>query len=494
MKRFDSNLWRPCVLLTGVVAALLPAPVFAQPDVLVGGVGEGGGEPVGMVTYGVVSGIRAYAVGTTSCNAGSSVLQWTDCANPANPVCQAHPVIAQNLFRLHNGRIEHIGQAWLKHGFCALSESWCAGDDGFPYAACSPTNCDTLGLGCSDPYVSGLNGGINNNGGPKSDVNAYTGDFQYPVPFLPSGNATIRGRLQVHESDLSTTNFPGARFFVEGHYVAADDHVAGNGRNNASYRRVAFSGATFAPSFPDGGDSTVREKPAIYAWRDDPVNGDPNVVIKTIALQDDGLFYIAYLVTDNGDGTWDYEYAIHNLYSHRSAWSFSVPVPPGVSITNQGFHDVDYHSGEPHSNTDWSMAVGGGAVTWSSEAYTGPAPGGNELTANALRWGTLYNFRFTANTGPVNGNATLSLFRPGVASDPTPLVLVPDAAPDVCLTVLGDANADGVADGADVSEFAEQVGGPGSPCVDLVAPDGVGFEDVCDFVNNILGVQVQTCP
>ena len=35
--------------------------------------------------------------------------------------------------------------------------------------------------------------------------------------------------------------------------------------------------------------------------------------------------------TDNGNGTHTYEYAIHNLNSHRSACAFDVNLQPGSS-------------------------------------------------------------------------------------------------------------------------------------------------------------------
>ena len=66
---------------------------------------------------------------------------------------------------------------------------------------------------------------------------------------------------------------------------------------------------------------------------------------------------------------------------------------------------MDYHSGEPYSLTDWASSVSGGTVTWeTSDFATNP-------NANAIRWATLYNFRFTTDT--LAGDATLHLFKPG---------------------------------------------------------------------------------
>ncbi len=107
------------------------------------------------------------------------------------------------------------------------------------------------------------------------------------------------------------------------------------------------------------------------------------------------------------------------MNSHLSAQSFSVPIPQGVTVTNVGFHDVDYHSGEPYVGTDWSAATSGEALTWSCASFA------ENQNANALRWGTLYNFRFDADTPEQTVDATIGLFRP-TAND---TLLVPVAGP-----------------------------------------------------------------
>ena len=76
-----------------------------------------------------------------------------------------------------------------------------------------------------------------------------------------------------------------------------------------------------------------------------------------------------------------YQYAVFNNNSDRSARSLSIPVPSGLLLTNVHFHDVDYHSGEPYSGTDWAPVEDGSSLTWSTSTH------GADPDANALRWG-----------------------------------------------------------------------------------------------------------
>lgn len=399
----------------GILAvAVCAGSALAQsgPDVIVGELPD-----VSFYTSGgAISGMHAWAVGTTSCNIGTQPLQWISSTN-------RHPVISQNLYRLQDGRFEQIGQAFLKHGFTALQGNVCG--------TCSPyPNGSALGVGCSDPYSASLNGGQSGLG-PKFEVNAATGYFPYPFTNLPYSGALGR-RLQARQTDLA---LPGALYFVASMYIAPDDIEAGNGNNNQSYRRVTFN-ANYSLSLQG---ATQRTKPAIQAWRDHGLGidtPDPSVTIVNADVPNDGRFILGYRVTDNGNGTWRYEYAVQNFRSDRAGQAFTVPLPAGVNVTNIGFHDVDYHSGEPYSLTDWSAVVGGSGITWSTQTYA------QNVNANALRWDTIYNFRFDADAAPGAGSVALGLFKPGTPTEIQIAATVPaGGAPpapvnDTCINAL----------------------------------------------------------
>jgi hypothetical protein len=380
-----------------------------SPDVIVGSLHN-------LMAHGSNGGVSAYSIGTTSCNIGTCWLNWFDNTSQ-------HPVIGQNMFRLKDGRFEHIGQSWLKHGFFALSDELCT-------SGCISTNGSHLGVNCSDPYDAGLNA-QQSNLGPKFEVNAHTGEFPYPPTNGDLTGNNVFKRLQVRSVDVDSTQNPGALYFIEGQYVTADDAAAGKQDNNASWRRVFVTSNSI--SFVSG-QSTVRQQPAIFAWR----QVDPSVEIWPVRMPGEGLLYVGSKVTDQGDGTWHYEYAVQNLNSHVSVRMFKLPIPAGVALTNIGFHDVPYHSGEPFDGTDWQAVQAGGSLIWSTQSFS------VNQNANALRWGTLYNFRFDADSPPTTGVATLFAFRPGGSSAG---VAVP--VPSAC---LADADSDGLCDGVDADD------------------------------------------
>jgi hypothetical protein len=355
--------------------------------------------------YGASAGIRGYSLGTVSCNIGTAPLNWCDRPSGCGLGTQEedHPVIAQNLYRLKNGRMDQIGASWLKHGF----ESTNTSDGACGSCQAPPLGSDQLGVGCTDAYDSFLNG--SRPLGRKSEVNPASGVF--PFPPLASGNMSLpwHMRLAVAEADLSSALNPGARYFVEGHYVAADDAGAANGLNNASYREVSVHPTNFNLTLLA---TTVRERAAIQGWQavDATVELFDVDIPGTTPLQ---RFHVARKVTEPTPGTWHYEYAVHNMNADRAAGRLTIEFAGATTFSNTGFHDVDAHSGEPYDTTNWPATATANALAWTVPAF----PSAPEH-ANAIRWGTMYNFWFDASRPPAQiTRHVLGLFKKGTPAE-----------------------------------------------------------------------------
>jgi hypothetical protein len=355
-------------------------------------------------SYGSANGFAGYAIGTRSCNRGDTPLNWCDQASGCAPgaTTKDHPVIAQNLYRLKNGRFEQIGMSWLKHGFTSTNSttSGCAGASG---QSCTspPAGGNQLGVGCTDPYTSSLNG--SRPLGRRSEVNATTGVFPFPYS-SPSASTVYDQRIKVATTDLDAAQNAGATYWAEGQYIAGDDAVAGNALNNASYRQVSVGGA---PTYALGMTGTFFEqRPAIFSW---PVQ-DPTVFLVKVDVPGPiaERYNVARKVTSLGGGLWHYEYAVHNQNSDRSARAFSVEFPAATAFTNIGFKGIAHHSGEPYAVDDWAASSAGGLLTWSTATFaTNP-------NAHALRFATMFNFWFDADQPPADTIVhTLDLFKPG---------------------------------------------------------------------------------
>jgi hypothetical protein len=385
-------------------AAGAEAPMLvAGPDVIVGELPE-------MAQYGSTAGFVGLGIGTTSCNNGDQPLHWF-----ALPTTD-HPVIPQNFYRMSGGannsdRFEQIGQSWLKHAFTALEGTVCG--------TCNTSGCTTgsnLCPGCSDPYGSSLNAsqtGI----GSRAWVNPFTGSF-------PSGANNHNGhhhtgtshRVTVATSDLDPAQNPGATYFAEAQYVTPHEYswcqshpTECNMFNNASYRRFNVSGGPTNFNF-SGVGSTIRLQPAIMAWTGatlSQVEADPG---------NDGIWFMGYKVTNPSVGVWHYEYALYNENLDRGIQSFSVPLIPGANVSNIGFHAPPQEPGWPnddtfnnqgYSSTPWTVTQSSGSITWNTETFA------QNQNANAIRWGTLYNFRFDADQPPQSVSATVGFFKTG---------------------------------------------------------------------------------
>src|SRR5438093_3392463 len=391
--------------LRGAAGGETPTLV-AGPDVIVGELPE-------MAQYGndTVNHRVGLGIGTTSCNNGDQPLHWF--ALPQTD----HPVIPQNFYRMsagtnNNDRFEQIGQSWLKHAFLALEGNDCN-------FGCNTSGCTTgsnLCPGCSDPYGSSLNasqGGI----GSRAWVNPFTGN--YPSTANNHNGHSHTGtshRVTVAMSDLDPSQNPGATYFGEAQYVTPNEYSwcqshpgQCNMFNNASYRHFNVAGGPTNFTF-SGVGSTVRTQPAIMAWTGATVNQvkpDPG---------NDGLWFMGYKVTNPSPGVYHYEYALYNENLDRAIQSFSVPLGAGANISNPGFHAPPQEPGwandgtfnnQGYSSQQWTVTQASDSITWNSETFA------QNQNANAIRFGTLYNFRFDADQPPQTANATIGFFKTG---------------------------------------------------------------------------------
>jgi hypothetical protein len=388
--------------LGGATRGEVPTRI-SGPDVIVGDLPDV--EQLG--SFGTQVGV---AVATTSCNNGDQPVDWFALPNTD------HPVVPQNLYRMSGGadnteRFEQIGQSWLKHTFFALEGDDC--DFG-----CNTSGCATgihLCSGCSDPYTAGLNGDQNEIGS-RAWVNPFTGNFPSNAnDHTGHHHDGVSHRVRVEMDDLNQNLNQDATYFAEAQYVAPNEYTWCQGHptecnmyNNASYRQFAVSGTTNFTFSPVG--STWRMQPAIRAWTGATVNQlepDPG---------NDGIWFMGYKVTNPSAGVWHYEYALYNMNLDRAIQSFSVPLGVGVNISNIAFHAPPQEPGwandgtfnnQGYSSTPWTVTQAPDSITWNTETFA------QNQNANAIRWGTLYNFRFDADQPPQETNATVGFFKTG---------------------------------------------------------------------------------
>ena len=380
--------------------------LVAGPDIIVGDLPD-------MVQIDPAVGSQVgLGVATTSCNNGDQPVNFFALPNTD------HPFFPQNLYRMSGGvdnleRFEQIGQAWIKHTFGADELDACG-------LGCNTNNCtqfSQLCPGCSDPYLADENG-FYDLLGSRAWVNPFTGAFSSnPDPANHNGHTHdgVSHRIRVNISDLNTTLNPGATYFAEAAYLDPLEYTwcqthpgQCNMYNNASYRKFLVSGTTNFTFSPVG--STERMQPAIMAWTGATVNQvqpDPG---------NDGISFVGYKVTSPAPGVYHYEYAVYNYNLDRSIQSFSVPLGAGANLSNIGFHAPPQEPGwandgtfnnQGYSSMPWAVTQASDSITWNSETFA------QNQNANAIRFGTLYNFRFDADQPPQTTNATVGFFKTG---------------------------------------------------------------------------------
>ncbi len=414
-----------CIRLPALIICLwgmATSATGAGPDVIFGhleGLEQFGREgPAGSGTVGL-------GIGNETCNIGDEPAHFFELPNTD------HLVYAQNFYRLKtvagSQRFEQIGLSWMKHTLGAVQWDACnIGCDPFPDGT-------ELGVGCSDPYGA-FHNVIPCRMGPRSAIHSYTGVLPEGGDLGPGGGCSglyvnypsqnhighvhdgISHRLQVQDVDLIENLNPGARYFGELQVITPHEYTAGNGNqnNNVSHREFTVSPTVvpgehvFAPAA-----ATVAEMPAFTA-----LSGASQTMIGPAPLVD-GRAFLVHKTSDLGDGLWHYEYALYNMNLDLALGSISIPIPDAVTISTIGFHAPLNHAPEPwadnYTNDPWEVVTTGGAITWSTDSFA------VDPLANAVRWGTLYNFRFDANAPPQAVDATVGLFKTG---DVTPAATV----------------------------------------------------------------------
>ncbi|MEZ5065100.1 MAG: FlgD immunoglobulin-like domain containing protein [bacterium] len=376
------------------------------------------GQLYGLVAQGHIgtypNGTAGLSAATTSCNGGDVIVPWNA------PMQETHPFIALAMFRLENGRLEQIGRNWMKHGFFALSNNQC--DFGCP----APSNGTYLAIGCSDTYSAG-NNGDRMYLGPREEIDPYLGVWEACGSYFDgtpadcnrsnfgSGLNSVAHRIEVLDSDL---NHSGAQYCYEGAYFVANDQAVAN---NIGWRNVTATWTGSSWNISDPGNQ--------YAFQTGArVGAFGSFRTSATAAADDGIGMLSISITDNGDGTWHYEYALYNRTVSRGLRSFEVGVS-GATITNVEFRDIDQDPGN-----DWTATVTPGSVAWATDEYS------IDPAANSMEYQMLYNFRFDADTPGALRTADVGIYRPGIGTSFAINAITPGpmGATDAPVAALGE--------------------------------------------------------
>ncbi|HEY6942202.1 BACON domain-containing protein [Dokdonella sp.] len=338
-----------------------------------------------------------------------------------------HPYLIWNMYRLNaDGSIEQIGRSGVKHAFLTTNVG-CA--DGRPQG-------HVIGAACEDTY-SDSNNDSTTALGPRSEIIPATNQWGrcgsiYDANCDGANDNPSYGsyehRLTVGESQISLGANPGATFLFESWYLAREDINIYNSMGTVATTQN-WNGSVWGISA-----STYKLDSAIDRWVS-PTAPPPNAKNSELAVGE-GHARLAVKVTDNGDGTWRYDYAVMNfdfarattqgaepnlrVLSNKGFDRFSVPIATGAVVSATRFRDGDLVAAN-----DWTVDTSGGRATW-----TAPAAG------PTLDWGTLYAFSLTVNAPPVALDGSLRVAQSGSPASYDLATLAPGtAAPAPTATV-----------------------------------------------------------
>lgn len=330
-----------------------------------------------------------------------------------------HPYLIWNMYRINGaGQLVQIGRSGIKHAFLTVN----SGSD------CAYGYGHVLGRSCEDTYSEG-NNDTNTALGPRSEVIAASNvwgrcgsiyDPDCDAVYNDPGNGYYDQRLIVRESEIADAGRAESTWLFESWYLAREDINIYNSMGTVATTQT-WTGNVWAMNA-----SGYKIGPAIDRWVD-PLNPGPNASNSGLDVGE-GHAKVAVKVTDVGNGTWRYDYAVMNLDFARAVTTnshpgdsdylhvvsnqgfdrFSIPVPTGATLSLHSFTDGDEDAGN-----DWLLSSSGNAIV-----FTAPA-------TNTLDWGSLYSFSITVDAAPDTAATTLHVAQAGTPATYALSALVP---------------------------------------------------------------------
>ena len=330
-----------------------------------------------------------------------------DCFDDGNGQCLPYGtdqggLLAWNLYRLENGRLQQIARSGVKHAFNSTNTN------------CAFTSARVAYIGCRDLYGSSTNV-LQSFLGPRDDIDAFPvirhrcgSVFDQNcdnrcdrtqaglIKCVANPAASIFDyRLSVPETDLQGTG----RYFMEAWYLVRDDVDI---FNSMGYVEVD-------PTF----NGSVWTFPRVGGFISGPVaHGTIPTTFFTRQMLDTGEGRLTVLTReiDLGD-RWQYQLSIMNFDFDRQIDRVALAVHPSAQVSNITFVDGDADSGN-----DWAVAMPPEQLVWSAPTGAG------------LDWGTMYTFMFESALAPISGGAArLDIGDPG--SEPSLQITVSRPAP-----------------------------------------------------------------
>ncbi len=344
------------------------------------------------------NGEAGFMVGHSHANCGAVNIPWVSTGS-ANQMIDTYPRIAFLLARESGGRMVQItGKSFCKHSETAYN--FTTG----PCLPCTAGGGSYFFVGCSDTYSSGINSSQFHLG-PTTEINPWLGSWSSVGSYFDQGDPSVGGAaaidnvrsltytqvqsfgpiknmMIVREQELVT----GATYYAQVHAVYKGEPVA-NRVDNLVTRgaTITYSGGSWNPTIT----SAAAAGSVLARW-----NG------ATRALGgnglEDGRFEVAVKVTGPVAGMWHYEYAIHNVDNDRGGASLRIPVDPGATVQNVGFHDID-----GDALNDWTFSQSATELMFDATAN------------NPLDWNTIYNVWFDCSVAPNSGLVAIDEARVG---------------------------------------------------------------------------------